>query len=118
MDGDIHRLPEPLGRAVDDAAMQIGLGREGDGMQDRVDPPPFAPDLFEHILHLPRRGNVERQLVRSAQFLGERAHMRLGARVQPGHRQLRPLRAKGPRAAIGDRLRIRDPDDENLLTFE
>ena len=44
MTGDIHRLCEALGGAVEEAALQIVFRGKGDGMHQQIEAPPFPPD--------------------------------------------------------------------------
>src|SRR6516225_5169474 len=91
---NVHRLGETLGRAVQDAALKVGLGSKSDRMDQDVEPAPFRPDLIEHRLELPGDGDVDRT----------------------GDRSLD--RPEGFRAAVGDRLVVRHAEDERLLSGE
>ena len=59
--GDVHRLGEALGGAVEQAATQVLERREGDRMHQDVELAPALPDLVEHGLELAGDGDVERR---------------------------------------------------------
>ena len=71
MTGNIHRLGEALRRAVEEAALQILLRREGDGMNEQIEPSPILRDGSKTASNSPLR-DVERRLDFSAKLISER----------------------------------------------
>mmetsp|Transcript_15010 Transcript_15010/g.58821 ORF Transcript_15010/g.58821 Transcript_15010/m.58821 type:complete len:311 (-) Transcript_15010:38-970(-) len=116
--GDVHRAGEAGGAGVDDAAHQVGLGREGDGVDEKVQPAPLPRDGVEHRLQLAGLLHVQRQAQRGAHLLGQRLHMRPGLVVEPGQRQLGAGRVAGLGTAPGDALVVRDADDEAAAALQ
>ena len=116
--GHVHGGEEAVPRHVDDAALQRLLGREGDGVDDKIELAPVLGDTFEDRLHLAGRAHVERHHDRSFQLAGERLDVFLRLVVEIGHRQLRPERPERLGAAPRDRLVVGNADDEAPLAFE
>ncbi len=116
MDRNVHGQRKALGRTIQHAAVQVILRRKGDGMDQRVQPPPAVGDLCEHGLKLPVLRDVERGQDLGAQFLGQGADMRLCLGVQPGDGKIAALGPQRLGAAIGHGLRIGDTDDQSFVT--
>jgi hypothetical protein len=114
MHRNVHGEREARSRAVHHPAMQVGPGREGDGVEQRVEPPPAFGNPGEHGLELARDRDVERRHDRGTELFRQRPDVRLGAFVEPGHRQVGALRLQRLRAPPRDRVLIGDPDDKRL----
>src|SRR5271157_5503407 len=53
MAGNVHRLSEALSGTIEQPALKIFLGREGDRMDEDVEPAPLGAHFVEHRLQLP-----------------------------------------------------------------
>jgi hypothetical protein len=73
---DVHRAGEALARAVGDAAVQIGGRREGDRVQDEVEPPPLRANRFEQRFQVAAALDVERHGDRRGELLRQRLDVR------------------------------------------
>ena len=113
---NVHRLGEALGRAVQDAALKIGLGREGDRMDQDVEPPPFRADLIEHRFQLSGNGDIHFPDDRRLELPRKRLDMPSRLLVQPRNGELGARRSKGLRASVGDRVVVGHADDQRLLS--
>jgi hypothetical protein len=102
MAGDVHRALEALRRAVEQATLEVGLGREGDRMHQDVEPAPLIGDGVEHGLELAGLLDVERQKDGRIERLRQRLDMRPRLLVEVGDRELGTEAAKGVGAAVGD----------------
>jgi len=60
MAGNVHRLGEPFRRAVEQPALQILLGSEGDGMDQDVEPAPLFRNGLEQRFELAGLADIER----------------------------------------------------------
>ena len=114
MAGDVHRLGEARGRAVEEAALQVFLRREGDRVHQDVEPAPLLVDRLEHRLELARRRDVERQEQRRLQLARQRLDVRPGLLVEVGDREVGAELAERLGAAVGDRAVVGDADDQRL----
>jgi hypothetical protein len=115
VDRDVHGLPEALARAVDDAAVQVVAGGEGDRVEEEVEPAPPGLDLLEQGLELALGHDVQGLEDRGLELLRQGLDMRpRPCRCSSSG----PTRRRGsgrPGAAIGDRLLVGDADDEAFL---
>ena len=118
-DRDVHRgLAKPSRGHVGDAAAEGVLGREGDRVDEEVEPAPVGGDAVEDRFELAVRHHVHRQEDRRLDLARERLDVRLGLVVEVGDRELGAEGAEGAGAAPGDRLVVGDADDQALLAVE
>ena len=110
--------PKPFGRAVEQPALQVLLGRPGDGVHQDVQPPPVLGDALEQRLQLARLRDVERHEDGRIQRPRQRLDVGLGLLVEVGDRQLGAQLAEGARAAVGDGVLVGDAHHERLLVLE
>src|SRR5580704_10556641 len=118
MAGNVHRLGEALGRAVEQAAAQVLERGEGDRMDQDVELAPAPADLVEHCLELARHGNVQRSGDGGLQRARQRLDMGARLVVQPGDGEIGADGAERLGAAIGDRLVVGDADHQRLAASQ
>ena len=99
---NVHRLGETFGRTVQDAALKIGLGSEGDRVDQNIEPTLLRADLVEHRFKLSSNGDVHLADNRRLEFLRKRLDMPPCLLVQPRNGELGAGRSKGLRASVGD----------------
>ena len=109
---------EAVARAVDETAVQVRLGREGDRVQGEVEPAPALPGGIEDGLQLTRLLDVAGQENRRLQLLGDGLDVGLRLLVQVGERELGAEEAERRGAAVGDRLAVGDAEHDPLLAVE
>src|SRR5260370_37276026 len=109
---DVHRLGEPLGRAIQQPALEIRLRREGERVNKDVETAPLFGDLLEYRFELPGYGDVERQEYRRLETGRQRLYIGPCFVVEISDRDLGADRAERLGAAIGNRMLVGDADDE------
>ena len=110
--GDVHRALEAFTRAVGDAAVQVVLGGEGDGVDKKVQSAPALADLFEYGFEFAGLFHVQWQDQRGAELFCQGADIafRLGIHVSNG--QIGTALMKGACTTVGDALIVGDPDNQ------
>src|SRR5689334_18980932 len=87
-------------------------------MHDRVEAPPLLGDALEHCLHLTGLADVEGHDDLCVQRVGQRLDVFLRLLVEIGDGHLGTERAQPSRATPGDRLFVRNADDQGVPPFE
>ena len=116
--GNVHGLCKAFGRAVDDAAVQVLPGSEGDGVHEGIEPSPGVGDAVEEGFHLAGLGHIERADDRGLQLGGQRFDIGTGLVVEPGDGHLGSLRTQGLGTAPGDRMFVCHADNQRLLSAQ
>src|SRR5208337_5672127 len=98
-------------RAIGDPAVQILLRREGDRMQQKIEPAPLLANAREHRLKLTWLPHVARNDDRALEFFGKRADVRLRLRIEIGDGEVCAGIAQRL-TAIGDAMLVGDTGDE------
>jgi len=114
----IERARETVAPDVDDPAAQRLLGREGDRVDEGVEPAPVLPDPLENGLHLAGLAHVQRHEDRCFELLRQRRDEFLRLLVEIGHRHVGAERPQPLGAAPGDRILVGDADHQRLAAFE
>ena len=118
MAGDVHGQGKPLGAAVDDAAVQILLGRKRDRMQQEVATAPSAAIRSKARFQLAWNANVAGEEDLAADCLAHRADMRLRLVVEIGDGERGTGSGEGARTACGNARLVGDADHEAALALE
>ena|ERR1700722_17619605 len=87
-------------------------------MEQEVQLPPVLLDALENLLSLALGVNIERHEDRRFQFPGQRLDVFLRAVVQIGNGQFRSKGTECLGAAPGNRLVVRDADNQALSSLE
>ncbi len=109
-------LAKPSAEQFEDPALKIGLGREGDRVDQNIEPAPLRTDLVEHRLQLPGNGDVDLADNRRLELARKRLDMLSRLFVQPRNGELGAGRPKGLRASVGDRIFVGHADNQRLLS--
>src|SRR4029453_2151362 len=115
MTGYVHRPGKTGRRAIQQSALQVLLGCEGDRMDEAVQPTPASTDLVEQRLQLARNFDVERRHNLGAELLPKRLDVRPCFVVKPGNGELGARGTERFGAAKGNRLIVGDADDQRLV---
>jgi hypothetical protein len=105
-------------RYVDDAALQCFLGRESDGVHEKIEFSPIVADTLEHRLDLTWLHDIERHQNRCFDLARERLDIFLGFVVEVGDRELGTERAERLGAAPGNGLIVGNTHNEATLALE
>ena len=109
---------KPSFEQSDHAALQIGLGSEGDGMQADIKFAPLFFDLLEDRLQRAFGLEIQRHKNRRFKFLGKGLDEFLSLLVAIGHGEVGAESAKSLSAAVSNRLVVGDAGDQCLLALE
>src|ERR1700692_391110 len=118
MAGDVHRLGEPLGRAIQQPALEIRFGHEGDRVNKDIETAPWFGDLPEYRCELSGYGDVEGQEYRRLETGRQRLYIGPGLVVEIGDRDLGADRPERLGTAIGNRMLVGDADDERAAASQ
>jgi len=98
-------------RAVQQPALQIVLGREGDGVHQNIEPAPLFRDRLEQCFELARLADIERHEDRRIQRFRQRFDVLFRLFVEIGNRQFRLQLAERLGATVGDGVLVGDTSD-------
>src|SRR5271157_1941467 len=115
---NVHGEREAGLRAIGDPAVQILLRREGDRMQQKIEPAPPLADPREPRLKLPWFAHVASDDDRALEFFGQWADVRLRLRIEIGDGEVCAGIAQRLRTAIGDAVLVGDTGDEPFFAME
>jgi hypothetical protein len=116
--GDVHRLREAGGRAVQQATLQIGLRGEGNGMEQQVKLAPSLSDRVEDGIELRLVRHIKRHHDLGAHRRGHGHHMRPCLVILVGDGEVGATLVEGLGAAGGDGGFVGHADDQRLLAAQ
>ena len=98
--------------------MQILLWGEGDRVHGEIEATPDLPDVRKDGFHRSLQVNIERHEDGGSELVRQGLDVGSGLLVEIRDGKLGALPSERPRTPIGNRLIVRDADDEALLTGE
>ncbi len=116
--GNVHGPGEAGSRTIEQSALKVVFRREGDRVNEAVELSPAGADQRKQFLQLAGVFDIERSGDLGAQSLRERLDVRTGLVVEPCHGKVGAGLPEGGRAAVSDRMLVRDADDQRLVPLE
>ena len=109
---------ESVARGVDEVVLQIFARREGDGVDERVEPAELLADFAEHAVDLGVVGDVARQDERVRHGRAELFDVLLQPLALIGEGQPHPLARQRLRDGPGDGALVGDAENDSGLPFQ